>query len=214
MGRRDRERKPARRKMPFRDPKPIILIVCEGEKTEPQYLKGFQALCRNPRVQIELHGGRGVPQTLVSVAQKKKKEAEQQAKREKDDNLKFDAVWCVFDCDDHHHLPATFQTARQSEIRIAYSSPCFELWLLLHFREQPGMKHRDEVVKMLAEFVPDYEKKVNITLFVAGYAEAVKRAERLVNRPDDQPIWDRNPYTDVHRLTAVIAEEALPNVLK
>ena len=34
--RRDRDRRPAR-PAPFRDPEPIILIVCEGERTEPDY---------------------------------------------------------------------------------------------------------------------------------------------------------------------------------
>ena len=34
-------RKSLRRRAPSRDPRPRILVVCEGEKTEPAYLKGF-----------------------------------------------------------------------------------------------------------------------------------------------------------------------------
>lgn len=37
MSRRDRERKPARR-APSLDPKPILLVVCEGDVTEKDYL--------------------------------------------------------------------------------------------------------------------------------------------------------------------------------
>ncbi len=41
--RRDRDRRPGRR-APFREPKPVILIVCEGERTEPEYFEGFAGL--------------------------------------------------------------------------------------------------------------------------------------------------------------------------
>lgn len=39
---RERNRRHCRRPS-FLEPKPTILIVCEGEKTEPQYLNGFVA---------------------------------------------------------------------------------------------------------------------------------------------------------------------------
>ena len=38
-------RRPGRRS-PFREPRPIILIVCEGERTEREYFEGFARACR------------------------------------------------------------------------------------------------------------------------------------------------------------------------
>ena len=60
MGRRNRQRRPARR-APYKDSKPIVLIVTEGEVTEPEYLRGFARATKNPRVRIEVRGGVGVP---------------------------------------------------------------------------------------------------------------------------------------------------------
>jgi RloB-like protein len=138
--RRNRDRKPGRQ-TPFREPKPIILIVSEGEKTEPQYFDGFSRACHNPRVEIYVPPEHGVPKTLVEIAKEHQKKAEADARREGDDNLAYDSVWCVFDRDDHPHVPDAQQMARDNDIQLSISNPCFELWLLLHFRDDPGMQH-------------------------------------------------------------------------
>jgi hypothetical protein len=141
QSRRDRDRKPARR-APFRNPKPVILVVCEGKNTEPQYIDGFRRHVRNPRVDIEIAPSTGVPRTLVQVAKEKKENAEEEANRQRDPNLAYDSVWCVFDIDDHPKVGEAKEMARDNNIKLAISNPCFELWLLLHFRENPGMQHR------------------------------------------------------------------------
>ena len=64
---RNRQRRQGRRP-PFRDPKPTILVVSEGEVTEPEYIRGLQSACRNPRVTIEVAEEHGVPRTLVRIA--------------------------------------------------------------------------------------------------------------------------------------------------
>ena len=206
--RRHRDRKPARRK-PIRDAKPIILIVCEGKRTEPEYLRGFQKSCRNPRVQIEIADERGVPLTLVQLAKKMRAAADSQASREADDNLRYDSVWCVFDVDEHPHLPDAVTMARDNGIHLAISNPCFELWLLLHFRESPGMKNRGDVAKLLKKTVPDYDKQVTYSDYETGYADAVKRAKRLTDaaaKADEG--WRRNPTTNTHELTELIRGDA------
>lgn len=70
--RRKRSRRPARRP-PFRDPKPLILVLCEGENTEPEYLNGFKRWVKNPRVDVEIADEHGVPMTLVKQARDRKK---------------------------------------------------------------------------------------------------------------------------------------------
>ena len=105
--RRDRDRRPGRRP-PFREPLPIILIVCEGKKTEPEYFRGFVNACQNPRVKIEIAPEHGVPRTLVESARGPKKEAETAASRQGDETV-YDSVWCVFDVDDHPHIASARQ---------------------------------------------------------------------------------------------------------
>jgi hypothetical protein len=163
INRRNRDRRPGRRPA-FRDPKPIILIVCEGEKTEPDYLKGFRQAFRNPRVEIELVDEQGVPKTLVEIAKQRKTDAENDARRMRDDDLAYDSVWCVFDIDDHPNIDAAKLQAQANEIHLAISNPSFELWLLLHFRTSPGMQHRDKLRKMLADFVPGYDKTIRFEI--------------------------------------------------
>ncbi|MGP0062677.1 MAG: RloB family protein [Isosphaeraceae bacterium] len=175
--RRDRDRRPGRRP-PFREPLPIILIVCEGKKTEPEYFRGFVNACQNPRVKIEIAPEHGVPRTLVESARAHKKEAETAASRQGDENLVYDSVWCVFDVDDHPHIADARQMARDNGIELAISNPCFELWLLLHFRESPGIQPRDTLLSMLASHAREYDKGVAYTTYSEGYPQAVERAKR------------------------------------
>ncbi|VAX38888.1 hypothetical protein MNBD_PLANCTO02-2826 [hydrothermal vent metagenome] len=205
MGRHDRKRKPARSKQPV-DSKPLILIVCEGEVTEPEYLSGFAKACRNARVTIEVEGGKGVPKTIVECAKEYKKEAEKRAKKEKDDNLKYDAIWCVFDVDTHPNIPAAINMAGDNDIELAISNPCFELWLLLHFQEQPGMQDCNKLASMIKKHLSSYSKKnkhVDYLDYSAGYDDAVKRAKQLETNAGDEE-WKRNPTTGVYLLTEKI----------
>jgi RloB-like protein len=199
--RRNRERRPGRRP-PFRDPKPIVLIVCEGARSEPEYFRGFVSACRNPRVRIEIAKEHGVPRTIVAIAKRLKQEAEASARRERDENLAYDSVWCVFDVDEHPNVPDARKMARDNGIEVAISNPCFELWLLLHSRESPGMKDRAAILRMLKKHVPDYDKGVDFAQFSAGYLDAVRRAERLDKQAQGDP--ECNPTTGVYRLTRII----------
>ena len=204
---RNRKRRPGRRAA-FRDPKPVILVVTEGEVTEPEYLRGFELACRNARVTIEVAPEHGVPKTLVELAKQYKEDAEAEAARERDDNLAYDSVWCVFDIDEHPRVGEAKEMARDNGIRLAISNPCIELWLLLHFRDQPGMKDRAQVKAMLAKCVPKYDKHVDYATYSAGYAQAVKRADRMdkAAKKADEP--DRNPTTGVYQLTELIRGES------
>ena len=201
--RRCRTRRPARASAHL-DPKPRILVVCEGTNTEPQYVNGFRRWIRNPRVDVEISREHGVPLTLVRKAKAMKKEAEERARRGDDENIAYDQVWCVFDVDDHPNLNDAKVMAKDNGILCAISSPCFELWLLLHFRDNPGMQHRRDINRMLVAFIPDYDKGIKFEQFKAGYADAVVRAERMDQQAAEVREDGRNPTTNVYQLTRSI----------
>jgi RloB-like protein len=194
---------PARRPS-FREPKPLILIVCEGKNTEPQYLDGFLRACRNPRVKIRIAREQGVPRSIVEIAKENKKAAEADAKRRGDENLAYDSVWCVFDVDEHPHIHDALQVARDNGVELAISNPCFELWLLLHFRESPGMQHRHKLKEMLKTHVPGYDKRVEYAIYSDGYSNAVVRAIRLATNAPTPGGFPPNPSTGIFRLTELI----------
>ena len=201
--RRDRGRRPGRRPG-SRERKPLILIVCEGEVTEPQYFRGFVRWWRNPRVTIEIVPGAGQPEALVNLARSRKIEASARAKRERDSNLLFDQVWCVFDVDDHPGIPEARRAGQAAGIECAISNPCFELWLLLHFDESPGTQHRQNIRRRLEAHCPDDNKHVDFSKLGPGYPDAVRRAkdlERVATSLGEEP---GNPSTRVHVLTELI----------
>lgn len=207
MSRRNRDRRPAR-SVTQRDSRPLILVVCEGEFTEKEYLEGFRTWCKNPRVRIEFEPAAGVPKSVVGKAKELKKEAEAKAKSEKDENLIFDEIWAVFDVDDHPNLAEARTMARDNEILLTISNPNFELWLLLHFQDSPGMHHRDIITSLLKKHLPGYAKHVDFPIFADGHNFAVTRASRLDDAAKVANEEGRNPSTGVFRLTESIRRGA------
>src|SRR4051794_17390006 len=117
-----------RRRPPFRQPKQRILIVCEGEVTERRYFHALKLEARNPRVDVQIARQTGVPLVVVQEAIRLKAEAVSAARRERDDNERYDQVWGGFDVDEHPNLDQAVRLTQDKEIQLAISNPCFELW--------------------------------------------------------------------------------------
>jgi hypothetical protein len=103
-----------------RDPLPRVLIVCEGEKTEPNYFRAF----RLTSVDVVVHGAGS--ETLRVVEEAERIDAAEGP---------FDAVWCVFDRDDNPaaHFNEAIRRASRPRYHAAWSNEAFELWYVLHF---------------------------------------------------------------------------------
>lgn len=143
----------------------------------------------------------------MRVAKRERDEARRLAAKESDDNLLYDSVWCVFDVDDHLTVDDAKQMARDNQLELAISNPAIELWLLLHFRDGPGLQHRDRILQMLKKFVPAYDKHVDFSQYEPGYDSAVQRAEKLelaANRDGEE---HRNPSSGMYKLTKLIRGE-------
>ncbi len=108
----------------------MVLIVCEGEKTEPNYLKAliddFQLNTANVVVANNIAGSS--PRSIVNFALK-------EYRKEKE----YDRVYCVFDKDRHTTYDNALDRIRSVRLGKGHtivaitSVPCFEFWLLLHF---------------------------------------------------------------------------------
>lgn len=203
MGRRNDDRS-IQRKRPSRQPKIRILVVCEGKKTEPLYLRDFQHHVRNPRIHVEPVGPAGVPLTVVQTAIEKRRKAEDDARRQRDENLLWDEVWAVFDMDDHPNVAEARQLAGDHGICLAVSNPCFELWALLHFAQQQAHIERGKLRALLQHHLPGYDKELVFARLHPGYDEAIRRACELDEAAERAGRPGRNPTTGVHLLTEVI----------
>jgi hypothetical protein len=140
----------------------------------------------------------------VQWAVELKDAAERKAKRSKDDNLRYDEVWCVFDIDEHPGVSEAKQQARDNGIEVAISNPCFELWILLHFRDQRAHIDRAAVQRECANYLPRFEKKVPFAAVHLNYSDALRRASDLDAWQQSRGSEGANPSTGVHRLTEKI----------
>lgn len=169
-------RQSLRRPAPSRRVKPLVLIVCEGEKTEPQYFDRFRQAKRLSATFVEVVPGGQCGSNPKSVVEYTKKRAKEQ-KRER---LPFNHVWCVFDRDDHQRWDEALTQARDNKFCVAFSNPCFELWILLHYEYQSAQIDRGVVVNRVQQYLPDYSKSSDVYHALLGkQAEAVRNAQRL-----------------------------------
>jgi hypothetical protein len=198
--------RPLERRRAFQDPLPLILVVCEGKITEPQYIEGFRASHGTTTVQVKVHSPGGDPKALVERAIELRDDASGRARREGDDNLMYDEVWCVFDVDTHERFEAARAKAQAEAIRLAVSNPCFELWLLIHFVAHNAHVSADQARRLLRKHVPNYNKHVHFDEFATGYPAAVERARALEARHMELGQDCGNPSTGAYRLTERIRE--------
>ena len=196
MSRKDRsnsDRGYSDRKMGNRKPIPTFLIVCEGEKTEPNYFKCFPVSTR-PKIEIV---GAGC-ETIAVV-----KEA---LKLKKDKN--FDNIWYVFDRDPSRDKTAqrfnsALQIAEKENIKVAYSNECFELWYLLHFHFYNTAIPRKDYGEMLTKLMlSGYAKNSDnmYTLLEDKQPQAIKHARKLLSGYNPHNPESDNPATTVHLL--------------
>lgn len=170
---------------------PLDLVVCEGE-TEVDY---FCELARTLRVHVHICKGDGTdPKSIVNTAKRKTKE----------DGVKYDQIFCVFDRDNN---PSAFleaiQVCKSKKIVPIVSNPCFELWPYLHFQmRESGFGSPQQILKALKK-LPGFENydKDGVQIFSATFhliETACKRASNLVSKQNEEPKED--PFTNVHVL--------------
>ncbi|MBI5048642.1 MAG: RloB domain-containing protein [Deltaproteobacteria bacterium] len=128
--RKAREAESLRRKTAKRAAYDIVLIVCEGAKTEPYYFLGLRKhlLLSNANIVIADKKTGIDPLSVVNFAIK-----------EFNKDPCYDRVYCVFDKDKHTTYPAALDKIRstprlkKATFHAITSIPCFEIWLLLHY---------------------------------------------------------------------------------
>ena len=185
---------------PKREPYDRVLIVCEGKRTEPLYFQGLADRYRLSMMNIVIVGSGSDPRTVV-------RKAKELRSRESRHGEKYDRVYCVFDRNEHKNFKDACKEARDSGVQLARSWPCFEFWLLLHFRfsRQPfeksgGRSAAQSCVDEVSRWLPDYAK---------GASEVFPRLEERLERAkahaartlaDAKVTGEFNPSTEVHEL--------------
>lgn len=181
-----------------------FLIVCEGEKTEPNYFKCFPKKHGKIVYDLKFDGG-GI--STIKVIEK--------AIALRDSSIqKYDSVWAVFDRDSfkENSFNSAILKAKANNIKCAWSNQAFELWYLLHFQNRITAMHRDEYKKAIEKSINQgfklnpfkYKKnstKMYSTLQKHGNQEqAIKWAKELYKNFEGEKYSDFNPSTQVYKL--------------
>ncbi len=200
----DLERRPGTRK-----PGQYILIVCEGEKTEPNYFRSLREKLRLLPVEVEIIPGDesgSAPISIVQHALYLKRQRKRNVRKQRTQKLEFDQVWCVFDQENPPHAsfsPAVNQ-ARDNRLKLAVSTPAFEYWYLLHYEDTARpFRNADEITKALKKHIPGYEKCRDVyddCQLSERTSVAIERAKRVWSHRADKREQFPNPSTLVFLL--------------
>lgn len=81
-----------------------------------------------------------------------------------------DMAYCVFDTDTNQEkntiINKAIELAKKNKIIVITSSPCFEIWFLLHYIYTTASMSNDDVIKVLKKHYSKYEKNINIYPYI------------------------------------------------
>ena len=145
--------------------KPTIVIATEGEKTEPDYFAYLDRIYHDINIiLIPANDGHSQPRQVLNNLLCKKQELEK-------NELNSFQYWIVIDHDrrPRTELETVMQDAKENQISVADSNPCFEAWLIQHFSTLTDIvelsnvnpvKSCDYVIaNHLKRFDPEYKKR-------------------------------------------------------
>ena len=126
-----------------------------------------------------------------------------------------DSIFAVFDTDfnKENQIREARNLARRNRIEVVLSNPCFEVWILQHFRfSTRGYNSNDDVITELTNRWPNYRKSIDSFQYVSDRTQiAVENARKLIAFHNDinprSDIEGRNPSTDVYKIVEMIASE-------
>lgn len=194
---------PLRRQVESKVPKPKIVIYSEGEKTERDYFHAMKRSFHSMVVDIEIIEGAGVPLTIARTAARAAQLARSQDRSQS--YAKRDEFWAVFDRDEHPNIQEAISCCRNANVGVAFSEPCFELWLILHFQDYDRSDDRYNVQKHLETLCSDYNRAKHKTTDCNKLMELVVKAESRAEIQHHRRMKEgdplRRPYTTVYELT-------------
>jgi len=195
------------RPAPVKEPATIMIVVTEGEKTEPEYFKAFKEIHVPPHIKksvfdLRIIPGIGVPKTVVDRAIQELQDLQGPLSGK-------DSVWAMFDRDEHPKFEEAKRKARSKDIGLAISNPCFEIWGIYHYQDWEGYIERDQCQRRLEELCPSYDRKsgkifIDRDAIENKYRDAMRRAKESLDSREKEGDPEGNPSTSVHHLINAI----------
>ncbi|MDO8067919.1 RloB family protein [Janthinobacterium sp. SUN206] len=213
---------PKKLNKPKRKVLPQMHIYCEGEKTEPtyirKYLNKFYDGDRRRELIVLEETKKNTPVQLVEEAV---------AHKNRRDCLADDVFWVVYDREsiakysNELHEKA-MRLAKRNGVNVAISNVCFELWILLHFVKNSAsytsftdLMNSSALRKELAKIgIQKYDKgEKKVFDLIGGDIGIARMNARDMNAQTKAAAQEKmlepyllNPYTEVNLLLDAIDE--------
>lgn len=207
-----------------------FLIVTEGTVTEPVYFELLRNSLQLSVVTVKVMPGKASdPRRVIQSAADEVKALASRVRQKKvslTELQRFDHVWAVIDTDvaiRQGFWNDVIEKARDSKVKLAHSTPCFEYWLLLHltmttrgdltdghvakqvFRDALGSDYstdRKTTEQAFASLLPEWPKAVR-------NAQQVRKHHDSANTSSPA-----DPSTEVDWLVCALNDSALRHLRK
>lgn len=204
-----------------------ILIITEGEKTEPNYFNHFATKNNDYFVyEVECDGTGKNTMAVVNKAI--------ELKESRSNQDKYDSVWAVFDKDGFpdNNFNSAIAKADANGVNVAWSNEAFELWYLYHFQNRITAMSRDEFKTAISKAVnnsgkwksktpykykKNCERNFEIMTTYGNMEQAIKNAEQQHQTFTDTRYAKHNPCTTVYKLVQQLLnrdEELIATVME
>lgn len=178
-----------------------LWIVCEGE-TERRYLQNFRATEQKKCLRIRPNTSQHKRADLLV------NEAVQFTNG--NDFAEGDLVVCLFDRDNNTNkeLEKAKKIADENNIKIYFSNPCFEVWLLSHY-EKCSSCDPNQVRSRIKKYNLNTRGKTDLyEVTKPNLHKAIKRGKLLCQNINSKGIEifsiHSNPVTEIHKLLEFI----------
>lgn len=176
------------------------LIVCEGEKTEPNYFKSLIGFRNSSVISVDIEGaGTGTVRLVKDAIDIKNSSFN-----------KYDRVWTVFDKDSFNDFNDAISLANKNNINVAWSNEAFELWYVLHFQYLDTAVTRKQYIDIINRhfrgLIPGFKYKKNTKDFYQILRKfckedfAITNAKRLASIYWGEDYSSHKPCTMVFKL--------------
>jgi hypothetical protein len=197
----------------------FYLIVCEGEKTEPNYFESLKKSLPKGVLELTSIDIDGTGKNTLSIIEKSIK----LRKCYEDKYLrKIDRVWAVFDRDsfpvENFNNAINKGENSKPKINCAWTNEAFELWYLLHFsfyntgvgRQQYKHMIEAEINKSSGKkgfkYLKNSKEMFSLLEKYGNQEFAIENAQKLELLYSDKSYSNHNPCTKVHRLILELQE--------
>ncbi len=186
--------------------KPLIVICSEGGKKSSEYFYFRNYSSRNLRIQFSTGNStdpKGMLEDLLKYLDNEDIKSE--------DNFK---IFLILDTDlDEHRIEEIKKIESEcikNNIEIITSSPTFEIWYIMHYRNNKlTFKTSKDVKKELQSLYSQYTESVNMYKIIKNSTDNARKTAYLLEKQiikNNEDLLRANPHTNIYKVLEAIDE--------